>query len=56
MKRILALCAMALMALTVFAASSCAQDKGPRPSPAGQGASARWPMARRSRSIIRVRA
>ena len=33
MKRIFALCAMAVMALTVFAASSCAQDKGPRPSP-----------------------
>ena len=34
MKRIFALCAMAVMALTVFAASSCAQqDKGARPSP-----------------------
>src|ERR1700722_2792729 len=34
MKRILALCAMTLMGLTVFAASSCAQqDKGARPSP-----------------------
>src|ERR1700756_4890619 len=34
MKRILALCAMAVMGLTVFAASSCAQqDKGARPSP-----------------------
>jgi Protein of unknown function (DUF2911) len=34
MKRIFALYAMAVMALTVFAASSCAQqDKGARPSP-----------------------
>ena len=34
MKRILALCAMVLMGLTVFAASGCAQqDKGARPSP-----------------------
>ena len=34
MKRIFALCAMTLMGLTVFAASSCAQqDKGGRPSP-----------------------
>ena len=33
MKRILGLCAMAVMALTVFVASSCAQEKGPRPSP-----------------------
>jgi opacity protein-like surface antigen len=34
MKRILALCAMAVMALSVFVASSCAQqDKGARPSP-----------------------
>ncbi len=32
MKRNFALCAMAVMALTVFAASSCAQDKN-RPSP-----------------------
>lgn len=34
MRRILALCAMAVMGLTVFATSSCAQqDKGARPSP-----------------------
>ena len=34
MKRIMVLCAMAVMALTVFAASSCAQqDKSSRPSP-----------------------
>jgi hypothetical protein len=34
MKRILAMCAMALVSLTIFAASSCAQpDKGSRPSP-----------------------
>jgi hypothetical protein len=34
MNRIFALCAMAVMGLTVFAASSCAQqDKGARPSP-----------------------
>ena len=33
MKRIFALCAMAVMALTVFVASSCAQgEKGRRPS------------------------
>jgi hypothetical protein len=34
MKRIFALCATAVLGLTVFAASSCAQqDKGARPSP-----------------------
>jgi len=34
MKRILAVCAMFLMGLTIFAASSCAQqDKSARPSP-----------------------
>src|SRR6266853_1724326 len=39
MKRILALCAMAVMALTVFAASSCAQqEKGARPSPPAKAA------------------
>jgi hypothetical protein len=33
MKRVFALCAVMIMGLTVFAASSCAQDKGARPSP-----------------------